>query len=77
MQIKTALFKPPALICTIPSLLDKNRIQISLLDKLKKLKISLKVTQYFSNKILKLQLESFKAQFWGILMLGLAMYYFS
>jgi hypothetical protein len=51
---------------------DQNRIQISLLDKLQKLKISLKVTQMAQNT--NLQLESLKAQFWGILMFSLAIY---
>jgi hypothetical protein len=43
---------------------DQNRIQISLLDKLQKLKISLKVIQMTQND--KITLESLKAQSWGI-----------
>jgi hypothetical protein len=39
---------------------DQNRIQISLLDKLQKLKISLKVIQMTQND--KITLESLKAQ---------------
>jgi hypothetical protein len=52
MLITTDLFKPPVSICTMPSLLKtkiENRIQISLLDKLQKFKISLKVTQMAQN----------------------------
>jgi hypothetical protein len=49
MQITTDLFKPPVLICTIPSLL-KTKIESKFLsDKVQKLKIHLKVTQMAQN----------------------------
>jgi hypothetical protein len=57
-QITTDIFKPSVLVCTIPSLL-KSKIESKFpwLDKLQKLKISLKVTQMAQNT--KVAIEDF------------------